>query len=715
MAAAGLLFSCSTTRVLKDDQYRLAKNKILITNDRSFSTNDIEPYIKQKPIGWNPFMYIYNWSRGTGSGWDRFVERIGVAPVVYDPDMVESSIENIAGHLQYRGYYNSKVSSIIDVRKKRVKVTYVITLGKRFPIKEISYSVPEGVLAEDFWKDTASVSVRPGDWLSEYALEKETERATGYFRDNGFYGFSKNYFSFEADTLSCPDSAILEMRIREYTRNETEKDARPFRKFTIGDVRISYPEDLKIREKVLTGLNTVIPGSLYRESTVNTAYSRLSALNMFSSVNIELNQTDTSIVDCDINLTKSRLQGFKLNMEASTNSSGLLGLSPQFSYFHKNIFHGGEWLNLSFMGNFQFRPNDDTRSTEFGVSAGLSFPRFLFLPNSLFRGAVPRTEVNVSYNYQNRPEYTRNIISMALGCSGNIKGRFYYQFYPLQLNIVRLFDLDEGFYNSLRNDPFMRNSYQDHFDLGSGLTMQYTTNSDVIPRTTYFYTRLQLDIAGNILSAFNPLMKTDANGSEMIWKTPYSQYVKAEVSVGRTWVFGRNDGQAVATRFLAGAGYAYGNSNALPFEKHFYAGGANSLRGWQARAVGPGLSPMDNSFIIPNQTGDMKLEANVEYRFKMFWKLAGAVFIDAGNVWTLRDTGSPDNIPISKFTWKNFGESIAANWGAGIRLDLNFLLLRLDMGMRVHDPARAGNKWLGMSQWLRRGNYAVHFGVGYPF
>ena len=124
---------------------------------------------------------------------------------------------------------------------------------------------------------------------------------------------------------------------------------------------------------------------------------------------------------------------------------------------------------------------------------------------------------------------------------------------------------------------------------------------------------------------------------------------------------------------------------------------------------------MDNSFIIPNQTGDMKLEANVEYRFKMFWKLAGAVFIDAGNVWTLRDTGSPDNIPISKFTWKNFGESIAANWGAGIRLDLNFLLLRLDMGMRVHDPARAGNKWLGMSQWLRRGNYAVHFGVGYPF
>ena len=124
---------------------------------------------------------------------------------------------------------------------------------------------------------------------------------------------------------------------------------------------------------------------------------------------------------------------------------------------------------------------------------------------------------------------------------------------------------------------------------------------------------------------------------------------------------------------------------------------------------------MDRTFIIPNQTGDMKLEANIEYRFKMFWKIAGAAFIDAGNVWTIRETGSADNIPITRLTWKNFGESIAMNWGVGIRLDLNFLLLRFDMGMRIHDPARTDNRWVGPSQWLRNGNYAVHFGVGYPF
>jgi outer membrane protein assembly factor BamA len=208
-------------------------------------------------------------------------------------------------------------------------------------------------------------------------------------------------------------------------------------------------------------------------------------------------------------------------------------------------------------------------------------------------------------------------------------------------------------------------------------------------------------------------MKTDADGARMIWNTPYSQFVRAEVTLGRTWIFGKNNGQSIATRLLAGAGYAYGNSTALPFEKHFYAGGANSLRGWQARTVGPGTSKMDDSFIIPNQTGDMKLEANLEYRFDIFWKIAGAVFADAGNVWNLNSKATDPNDP-SIFRWEDFGESIAANWGLGLRLNFGFLLLRLDAGFKVHDPARE-YKWVGPDQWFTRNGFAIHFGVGYPF
>ena len=712
--AATLLtaISCSTTRVLQDDQYRLEKNRIEIVNDKEFNPNALNPYLKQKHKGWSPFLYVYNWANGKGKGWDKFVHRIGTAPIVYDPEMVDNTIETIDNHLEYLGYFGSRTESEIKVNKRRVEVIYKVTLGDRIPIRDIEINLPErGEFPSAFLKDTAAMTVKPGDFLSESSLESETDRYASILRNQGFYSFNKNHFFFEADTLSYPGSAVLKMQVNEYTRNETPKDSEPIRKFYIDDVSISFPKSMKIREKILTDLNLIEPGTVYGEDIIKNTYSRYSALRMFSSVNIGTTQTDTNKVRCDISLSQSKTQGFKVNLEASTNSSGLLGVSPQLSYYHKNIFRGGEMLNLSFMGNFQFKLNDDVHSNEFGVSGGLSFPKFFLLPYRYFKGAIPRTDINLSYNYQNRPEYTRNIISTSYGYSGNVKNRFFYQAYPIQLNIVKLFDLDEDFYKTLDNDPFLRNAYQNHFDLGSGATLYYTTNASANPRDTYFYSRLQFDIAGNLLSAFKPLMNKDANGSGMIWKTPFSQFVRSEITIGRTWVFGRNSGQAIATRLLAGAGFAYGNSSALPFEKHFYGGGANSLRGWQARTVGPGCSPRDTSFVIPNQTGDMKLEANIEYRFDMFWKVAGAVFVDAGNVWTLNKEGSDE---LSAFRWNNLGESIAANWGVGARLNLGFLLLRVDMGMKIHDPARE-QKWVSPGKWLNRDNYALHFGVGYPF
>ena len=712
-------FSCSTTRVLQDGDYRLARNKITITNDSEFNSNTLEPYLKQKPnpaiiLGWNPFLYVYNWSNGKGKAWDKIVQGIGVEPVVYDSDMVEASIANMTDRLTYLGYYGSSVESKVNVKKKNVSVTYDVTLGKRLLIKNIEIDLPsEGTFAADFLADTSAMVIKPGDYLSEDILEKETVRSSSVMRNIGYYDFSKNNFFFEADTLSNPGYAVLKMTINGYTRNEAPEIERPISKYTFNDVMISYPQTLKIREKILMELNTIKPGETYSTDAVNSTYSRLSSLRMFSSVNVAMTPVDSNKIDCRINLSQSKLQGFKVNLEASSNSTGLFGVSPQVSYYHKNIFHGGEWLNLGFMGNFQFKFKDAVRSNEFGVSAGLSFPRFLGLPYRHFKGAIPRTDINLSYNYQNRPEYTRNIISTSYGYNGNVNNRFFYQVYPMQMNIVRLFDLDEGFYMDLANDPFLKNAYQNHFDLGSGGTVYYTTDPETIPKSTYFYTRLQLDIAGNLLSAFKGVMKKDANGAGMIWNTPFSQFVRAEATVGKTWIWGRNSGQSIATRFVAGAGHAYGNSNALPFEKHFYAGGANSLRGWQARTVGPGTSQRDTSFVIPNQTGDMRLEANIEYRFDIVWKLEGAVFADAGNVWTLKQK---DLMPEdgSMFRWKTLGESIAANWGLGIRLNLDFLLLRLDAGFKVHDPART-DKWTGPDKWFKRNGYALHFGVGYPF
>ena len=711
--------SCSTTRMLEDGQYRLARNKIKIDNSRSFNPSVLDPYLKQKPnsyfiFGWNPFLNIYNWQNGKGQLWDRFVQKIGVAPVVYDPDMVDSSIENLRNHLTYLGYYNSTVTSNIAVKKKRVDVTYNVTLGKRYPIKKISYVLPKNEeFSEIFLRDTSNLSIKAGDFLSESALQAETERSCAVLRNQGFYNFSKNYYFFEADTLDVKDSALLQLTINEYTRNETAKDAQPIRKFYINEVQITYPNTLNFRKSILKELTTIRPGDVYSADEINRTYSRLSALKVFSSVNIGMTPVDTNLINCSISLAQSKRQGFKFNLESSVNSTGLFGISPQVSYYHKNIFRGGEWLNLNFMGNFQLKFNDEIRSNEFGVAAGLSFPKFFPLPYRFFSGAIPRTDVNLSYNYQSRPEYTRNIISVTYGYNGNLKRRLFYQAYPLQMNVVKLFDIDQKFYSSLVNDPFLRNAYQDHFDLGSGAILYYTTNPDNTPKRPHFYTRVQFDIAGNMLSAFKPIMQKNDSGEGMLWSTPFSQFVRGELTLSKTWFLGKNSKQSIATRLQAGAGYAYGNSTSLPFEKHFYAGGSNSLRGWQARTVGPGLAPMDTSFVIPNQTGDMKLEANIEYRFDMFWKVAGAVFVDAGNVWALKADSSEEG-QASLFRWQDFGRSIAANWGIGLRLDFGFLLLRVDMGMKIHDPARK-QRWVSPEQWFKRDNYAVHFGVGYPF
>lgn len=703
--AALLVCACSTTRVLQEGQYRLRRNTITVSNDATFNAAQLDAYIKQKPNR-SLFTYVYNWSTRENSIW----HKLGTAPVIYDESLVDASVSNIARHLEYLGYYGSVVEASVHVRSRDVEVNYDVDLGKRYRITDVRYDLPErGTFAADFLRDTANVTVRPGDWLSEQALEAETVRSSAVLRNMGYYGFNKNYYFFEADTLQEPGTAVLQMRVNEYTRNETEKSAAELKKFRFGEVSIYYPKNLKLDERVIRHLNKVRPGAPYSEDVVSGTYSRLSTLNLFSGVNVELNQNGDDRVDCDINLTPARLQGFKLNLEASSNSIGLLGVSPQLSFYHRNIFHGGETLSLSFMGNFQFKPGSDIRSTEFGVSAGVDIPKFLFLPDHLFPKAIPHTEVTASFNFQDRPEYRRHIISFSYAYSGNHRN-LYYQIQPAQLSIVRVFNMDENFMQTLLANPFMWNAYQEHFVLGLGGTFYYTTDASVNPQGDYHYARLQVNTAGHVLSLFDRWMTKDPNGQAMIWNTPYAQFLRAELSVGKTWRFGRNDKQGFAARLLAGVGHAYGNSTALPFEQQFYSGGANSLRAWQARNVGPGNSQADASFVIPNQTGDMKLEANAEYRFPLFWKLNGALFVDAGNVWAL----SGDADESARFSFRNLGRSVAADWGTGIRVDLNFLLVRLDMGFVTLDPSRE-QRWVGPSGWLRRGGYAIHFGVGYPF
>ncbi|MBO4742009.1 MAG: BamA/TamA family outer membrane protein [Bacteroidales bacterium] len=704
-----LLASCSTTRVLLPGQYRLAKNTIKIEDKKSGVTaSDVSSYVRQQAnssfiFGWSPSLNIYNWSDPTKDDWiNRSLRSIGVAPVVFDGFRVASSRDNIAKHLDYLGYYNSTVTSKVDTVRRLVKVTYFVQPGSRCKIDSIIYKVPDGEFREEFLKDLPNSIVKTGDFLNEKTLEAESVRGTSYFRNIGYYDFSKYNYAFEADTLGPRN--ILTYEIREYSRGESPSGAIPLRKYHFGKVNIEHSVKVPFREDILKGINVIHPGDLYSEGLVNRSYSRLTSLRVFNTVGIELTPVDSTTVDCRISMGESKLQGFKVNLEGSTNSSGLLGVSPNISFYHKNIFHGGEWFTLGFTGNFQWRPGTETRATEFGINTSLSLPCFLGIPNSRFKGAnIPRTEILAALNYQNRPEFMRWISNFSYGYSGG-GGKFFYQLYPLRATVVKVGYMSPAFAISVIRNLYLLDSFYDHIDAGLSGQLYWTTSTDIVPKGSWTYARLIFDSSGAALSLLNPVLPTDDSGNKLIFGMLYSQYVRFQTQLGRTFALGPET--SLALRLDAGAGYAYGTSSSMPFERSFYVGGASSMRGWQVRALGPGAeAPMTDIFTIPSQTGDWKLELGAELRQRLFWKIEGALFAEAGNVWNYDDK------------YENWPATIAADWGLGLRLNLSFILLRLDWGAKLYEPCRpVGQRWLlSTSDWFDGDGCALHFGVGYPF
>lgn len=718
-AAVIMMAGCSTTRTLKEGQFRLKKNEVSIDpayglKPSDLSTTELSMYVQQQPnsyflFGWNPFLNIYNWSDGSGKGINRFWEKIGVAPVVFKSELVQSSVDNMTRHLEYLGWYGSTVSAEVKTNKKLATVYYKVTPGKRYQIDSIEYSIPYGDdFAKEFYADTACHSVKPGTFLSEKSLEAESERGTSVFRNKGFYNFNKSHYFFTADTIGTGGKAHLDYEIRGYSRNELNRVNVPIDRYRIGEVSISHAEDIKVREKVLTNLNLIHPGDIYNESVVNTTYNRLSNLKLFNGISIVMEPRDSSLVDCSIKLSDSKLQGIKMDLEASTNSSGLLGIMPKLSWYHKNIFHGGEWLSVGFSGNFQYRPSDKVKSTEMTASANLKIPRFLGLSNRLFRGQfIPRTDIGISYTYQNRPEFTRHLSTLKYGYNWQTSPKLYFQVYPVSVSYVKIAEMSDDFYKSIILNPYLWDTFSDHLDMGISGIVFHTTTPDLVPKTNYHFERFGVDLSGNLVSLFNKFLKEDDSGTKNLFGVPYSQYAKCELIAGRAWRWGARDGQSLAMRFAGGIGFAYGNSVTLPFEKQFYCGGASSMRGWQARALGPGCADYyANVFSIPSQVGDIKLEFDLEYRFKMFWKLEGAVFAEAGNVWNRVDDTGIETISLN---------SIAADWGLGLRVNLDFILLRLDAGLQLRDPSKTDQSWIQPRQWFKEGCAAIHFGVGYPF
>lgn len=679
-SSIALLVSCSTVK-LEPGEYALQKSKVVVENGE-LPASSILPYVR--------------------------------AADKYNSETVEASVRNIDNHLRFLGYYNSSIEPSVKFGKDKARVTYLVNPKGRLTVDSVFFNVPsDSAFLADFLADTAGISVRKGDFLSESSLSAESDRSASYLRNKGYYDINRNSYSFVADSLSGNGKVSLEYRIN--------SPATPV-KYHIGQVRISYPQDLKFNDRVLKELNSIHPGDGYSDDAVNVAYNRFSALRIFNTVNVNMSPStrDSSEVDCNVTLTPGELQGFRFNLEASINSTGLFGISPQISYFNKNIFRGGEWLDVAFNGNFQRRFKDPVTSNEFGINASLSLPRFLGLRYSVFKdGNIPRTEFKASFNYQSRPEYSRRITSFSYGYNGifNRGGSYLnYKFYPIKISTVKMGSMSEEFAEQIWRNPMFMYTYTSHVDVGMGGNLYLSDSPILNPKETYSYLKASVAVSGNILSLFNGLMPLDDMGQHAVFGVPYAQYAKAEIQLGKTWRLGVDQKSAFATRLVIGVGKAYGNSTKMPYEEQFFCGGANSMRAWQARSLGPGKSIYYGIFAIPSQTGDMKIELDAEYRFPLFWKLYGAVFAEAGNVWLIYPENRPDATieDFGYFTFKNFYKEVGVDWGLGLRLDIDLIVLRLDAGFRIYDPQRP-ERWLKPSQWFKTDGYGIQFGVGYPF
>ena len=538
LAAALAVASCSTTSTLRDGEYLLRSNKIRV-NDKSYNAGDLSAYLLQKPNSWmlgtSPSLVVYNWGGEGKTGFQKFFRKLGAPPVVYDASKVDETIDNIANHLRFTGYYGSVVESNVRVSKRMVYVTYYVALGKRYKISAIDYDIPSyGTFKEDWTSDLENVSLKEGMYLSEEVIEKEADRSAAYFRTKGYYGFSKSYYLFEADTLAGDGNSKLTMSIRDYALGDSPASAKEHKKYSIGELTVSKPRRLKIRPGVIETLNLLRPGDLYNEEVINTTYSRFSNVGMLTGVNITTSEAPGEKVDCNIALRNSGLQGFKVNLEASVNSTALFGISPQLTYYHRNIFHGGEVLNLGVKGNFQFRPKSDAYSTEVSATGSILFPKFIGLPTKIFKGKyIPKTEVSLAYNYQDRPEFKRQAIAGEFSYTGRFNSRFSYKFTPIRVNVTRLFGASDDFLEKLFNNIVLSGAYMDKFDMGISTMLYYTTDNSVVPTRPFHYARLNFDLSGNTLSLFNNILPQNEFDERTIWTIPYAQYVRADLHLGK--------------------------------------------------------------------------------------------------------------------------------------------------------------------------------------
>jgi outer membrane protein assembly factor BamA len=756
--------SCSSTKHVPDGQLLLDKTKINILdkeNINGVTTQELVNYLRQTENhkvlgGFKLQLAIYNLSGKDSTKWfNRWIQRVGSPPVIYDSTLTMASVNQLQRALINKGFLKNEVTSDVKLlpEKKKAQVTYNVTLNEPYTIRSIKYDIPNDSLRSIILGDTTNFPIKTQSLLDHNKLDAERELIVQQMRNNGYYAFNKNYITFLADTAAGSREVDLTLTLSDaiqelpripktdthrqfYVRNVvfvTNYDAVTMQNGFYGDtvtyngIIMLYGDDKYIDKQVLYESCFIRPNQLYNASDVDRTYKALGRLGIIKFINIDMRPfmdvAGDLWVDAYILLNRDKSQTISFSLEG-TNSEGDLGFGIGADYQHRNIFKGSEILNVKFKASYESLSGDlsgliNDNYSEYSGDVGITFPKFKmpFLPESFKRRIQASTEFMTSFNYQERPEYTRIIAGAGwkyIWSERNNQMR--HTFNLIDISYIFLPKSKINFLDSITN-PLLRYSYENHLIMRMGYTFYKTNKKLANPLTTVFqdniYTiRASAETAGNLLYGISHMIgqKREADDSYKVFGTRYSQYIKLDGDFALTHYINQRSSVAMHAGF--GIAIPYGNSTVLPFEKRFYSGGANSVRGWGVRTLGPGSfdgKKSQNSFIY--QCGDIRLDLNIEYRCKLFWVLELGAFIDCGNVWTIRDY---ENQPGGVFKINKFYEQLALSYGLGLRMDFTYFLMRFDLGMKAHNPASGQEHWPLFSPKFKR-DAEFHFSIGYPF
>lgn len=724
---------CSSSKYIPQNEYLLESVEIK-SDSKLLNASSLEPYIRQKANSkWFSLFKIplgaYTLSGKDTTKWiSRTLKNMGEKPVIFDSVQSRLTVEDLRGAMRNQGFMHATVDFDAKVRGNKLKAVYTLRPGMPYVINSIVYDIQDTLVGRVLanYKErqltlghSKNVGLSAGSRFTVEALEAERKRITDILLDSGFYKFHKDFIIYTADSAANENDISLTLHLLKYRANNNAPIVLHPR-YIIRNVnyRSGSGASLHLRRNVLENATAVKPKHFYSQSDLQSTYRNLGRMPAVRYTDVQfLEVPDTTLLDCDIKLSTSRPSTISFQPEG-TNTAGDLGAAVSLTYQNRNIFRGSELFSVQLRAAFEaisgLEGYRDEDFEEYGVEAKLQFPRFIspFWSRKLRRNSTAASEMSVSWNLQNRPEFHRRVFSLAWRYRwASSDGRINYRLDVPDLSYVYMPWISETFkhdyLDSVSNrNAILRYNYEDLFIMRVGFNMTYNNDNNAF--------RFNAETSGNVLNTFASALGFHKNvsGQHTLFNIAYAQYLKFDFDYTHIVRFDSRNILALHTDF--GLAYPYGNSNILPFEKRYFAGGANSVRGWAVRELGPGtFRGTDGRIDFINQTGDLKIDINAEYRSFLFWKFDGAVFVDAGNIWTLRNY--PDQ-PGGQFKFDKFLKQFAVAYGLGLRLNFSYFILRLDMGMKAINPAYTN----------QREHYAVfhpdfgrdftfHFAVGLPF